>query len=182
MFRKLFNWATGRLMARAFLTPYSHLDGYMERYWLVPYKIGSEGGGAGARGCGPVAFRKRPIAWCFQKLGVAIRVHKILRSDIDRAFHDHPWPFVTIICRNGYTEVTPVFDKSGLYKGERREFYQSGKILFRRAKDWHRLEIIPGYEPWTIFITGPWQQRWGFKPTPKNDKIYYKDYLYGDKE
>jgi hypothetical protein len=57
-------------------TPYLHLDGYMERYWL---------------------FRTR---W------LSARIHRILRSDNDRDLHDHPWSYVAVILRGGYLEVT----------------------------------------------------------------------------
>jgi hypothetical protein len=64
------------IVRRAERTPYLHLDGYMERFWLL---------------------RTR---W------VSARVHRILRSDHDRDLHDHPWHYATVILRGGYWEVT----------------------------------------------------------------------------
>jgi hypothetical protein len=103
-------------------------------------------------------------------------VHHILRSDDDRAFHDHPWPYVTIILRGGYTEVTPEFDESGIYRGEARKWCGPGSVLFRKAKSWHRLELPVGKTAWTLFVTGKKQQRWGFMSNPafKQD---YREYL-----
>jgi len=129
-------------------TPYTHLDDYMERYWLIPYG----------------------------KLPVAARIHHILKSDDDRAFHDHPWPYMTIILKGGYWEVTPSYDMSGLYTGEKRTWHGAGSVLFRKAKTWHRLEIPEGEQTWTLFVTGKWQQKWGFMPNPKT-KVPYKEYL-----
>ena len=34
-----------------------------------------------------------------------VYVHKFLRSDDDRALHDHPWWFVSLILRGRYDEV-----------------------------------------------------------------------------
>ncbi|MFJ1257876.1 hypothetical protein [Cupriavidus sp. CuC1] len=141
------------LIRRAMRTPYFHLKGYMERYWLIPYN----------------------------RFAPAARIHHILRSDDDRAFHDHPWPYVTVILRGGYTEVTPVYDASGLYQGEARKWHGPGSILFRRAKSWHRLEVPEGKTAWTLFITGKYQQRWGFMPNPAG-KVYYQDYFNGDNQ
>lgn len=136
------------LIARAMRTPYRHLPGYMNRWWLLPYG----------------------------QLGIAVRVHEILRSDDDRAFHDHPWPYLTIILRGGYTEVKPLWDKSGIYLGETRCFYGAGSWLFRPARSWHRLEIPSGLSTWTLFISGPKVQSWGFMLEPEN-KVYWREYL-----
>lgn len=137
-----------RIIERSKRTPYRHLPGYMERFWLLPYG----------------------------RLGIAARVHHILRSDDDRAFHDHPWTYLTIILKGGYVEVTPIFDGSGIYRGERRQWRGPGSVLLRRAKSWHRLEVPTGVDTWTLFMTGPKRQRWGFMANPAN-KVYWREYL-----
>lgn len=145
---KVFRWIADRIIARAMRTPYRHLPGYMERYWLLPYG----------------------------RLPIAARVHHILRSDSDRVFHDHPWPYLTIILRGGYTETTPVYDESGIYNGTRSRWHGAGSILFRRAQSWHRLEVPEGVTTWTLFITGPKRQKWGFLREP-DAKVYWRHYL-----
>lgn len=84
-----------------------------------------------------------------------IYLHKILRSDDDRALHDHPWWNVSIVLRGGYFEHT----KRGevLWRG-------AGSFVFRFAKTAHRLVIAPEMAPraWTLFITGPLFRTWGF--------------------
>lgn len=136
------------LIARAKRTPYFHLGGYMNRWWLLPYTWW------------------RPAA----------RIHEILRSDDDRAFHDHPWPYMTIILRGGYFEVRPTYDESGLFTGITRRWYGPGSVLFRRAKSWHRLEVPCGTIATTLFITGRMSQKWGFQTTPV-PKLYHRDYV-----
>lgn len=125
-----------------------HLPGYMERFWLMRY------------------------GW----QQIAIRLHHILCSDEDRAFHDHPWWYLTVILRGEYTEVKPQWDRSGLYLGESRQRYTAGTVLFRPAKSWHRLEVPEGETTWTLFITGPWSQKWGFMINPAN-KVRWEEYL-----
>lgn len=150
-----FNAVTCWLIQRAKLTPYTHIEDYMERYWLVPYADPAAG-----TGCGPVSFWRRPVAWLLQQFGVAIRVHHILRSDYDRAYHDHPWNYATLVMRGGYTEITP---HSGFdCHASKLRFYNKGCLLFREATSWHRIRVIPGLEPWTLFVTGPRKQDWGF--------------------
>ena len=150
----IWSWLWRRIVAalivRARRTPYTHLPGYMERYWLLPY------------------------AWWRP----AARLHHILRSDNDRAFHDHPWTYITIILRGGYWEVQPVFDASGLFQGERRTWRGPGSVLFRRARSWHRLELPEGETAWTLFITFRYRQKWGFLVEPRH-KVPHDEYLNG---
>lgn len=148
-----------KLIARAKRTPYFHLPGYMERFWLLPYR----------------RLRKRWWTRVFVP-GFAARIHHILRSDGDRHFHDHPWNFLTIILKGGYWEIKPVFDKSNLLTGETRVWHPAGSIRFVRAKTWHRLELPPGQTAWTLFITFGYRQKWGFLIDPKY-KMHYQEYL-----
>lgn len=85
-----------------------------------------------------------------------VYLHHILRSDDDRALHDHPWLNVSIVLKGGYEEVTPA--------GAR--WHGPGSIVFRRAVARHRL-VLPvrggGIRYcWSLFITGPRIRNWGF--------------------
>jgi len=165
------------LINRAKRTPYFHLNGYMNRWWLVPYNVVIErpiplphGDRRAARyeivhtdGTGMVNPWRRPFTWVLQKLGIAVRVHEILRSDTGRDPHDHPWPYLTVILRGGYEEQR--FDDKGNVTSVK--WHGPGSILYRPAGSWHKL-VLPGRqgepcEPCTtLFITGPKAQRWGF--------------------
>lgn len=84
-------------------------------------------------------------------------LHQILRSDDDRAHHDHPNASIGICLRGRMVEHT--IDAGGIHR--RREI-TPGTIRFRSAKFAHRLEIAPGSSCWTIFVFfGPTRQ-WGF--------------------
>ncbi len=147
---RLVDW----LIARAKRTPYIHLDGYMNRWWLIPYN----------------------------RFFPAVRVHEILRSDLPRVqgrpvdFHDHPWPYLTVVLRGGYTEVKPQWDKSGLYVGDSRKWYGPGSVLFRTARSWHYLEIPPGQIAVTLFTTFGYARKWGFLLKP-DAKMRYEEYF-----
>ncbi|MFA5712006.1 hypothetical protein [Mycolicibacterium sp.] len=87
-----------------------------------------------------------------------VYLHQFLRSDDDRALHDHPWWFVSLILRGRYDEVTD--------RGTRRR--RPGSIAFRRAETRHRVELLPdaAYEAeascWTLIVTGRRARVWGF--------------------
>lgn len=150
-------------------TPFEHIPGYMNRWWIIPYTKF------------PKWWRDRVgfLRWIERKMP-AVRVHEILRSDLDRELHDHPWPFVSIILRGGYTEVRPKYDRSGLYTGEEAIFHGPGSILFRRSKDFHRLVLptkmlggFPAYEvAYTLFISFAYTQKWGYLIAPKFKQRY----------
>jgi len=187
VFDKIANW----LIARAKKTPYFHLPSYMNRWWLVPYRAQANDSQYKTGTYNAVWYRE-PFKWLLQRFDIAIRVHEILTSDDrDRGFHDHPWPYITIILKGGYIEVTPIY-VDGIYTGERRKYYAPGSILFRRAQSWHSLELPYATSPldgdvmpngrggWqeepctTLFITFKYVQKWGFLVEPRG-KQYYRD-------
>lgn len=151
---KFLNTLTDWLIRKATPYPYFHLysenEPYMLRYWVWPrYKEG--------------------------KTGFGIRLHNICKSDDDRHFHNHPSWYFSFILRGGYWEVTPEYDESDIYVGDRWEWYGSGSLRFRRMKDWHRLVVPYGTNAWTLFFRGPIKQTWGFLKHP-DYKVSYKDY------
>lgn len=79
-----------------------------------------------------------------------IYVHNLCSSDPDPELHDHPWSFVSIILKGGYTEHTPL----GVF--ERK----AGQIIFRQAGSPHHLELSES--AWTMIITGKVVREWGF--------------------
>jgi hypothetical protein len=98
-----------------------------------------------------------------------IYLHHFLRSDDERALHDHPWWSLSLILKGGYFEVLP---ENGI------KIYRAGKVVFRKAEHTHRVELFNnlsepslvdgcalGYKKlpaWTLFITGPKIREWGF--------------------
>ena len=164
--KKLFERFGDWVIARAMRTPYDTIthdgDTYMERFWL--FRLGRWGN--------------------HKQYGFfAARVNHIMRSDNDRALHDHPWGYLTIILRGGYYEVTPA-DIEIIGIDTRTWFvsrwYGPGSILFRRAKSKHRLVVPTGTTAWTLFITGPKSQSWGF--FVDGLKIYWRDYIKDHKQ
>lgn len=81
-----------------------------------------------------------------------IYLHEILKSDDDRALHDHPWINCSVLLRGSYTEVTPV----GQF------IRRAPALVFRRAVSSHRLIVEADKSVWTLFITGPVIRDWGF--------------------
>lgn len=89
-------------------------------------------------------------------------LHKFMRDDDDRALHDHPWWFVSLMLRGRYTEII-AHDLDGNGRGYVRGF---PGIAFRRAE--HRHRVVLGTRDgkpvpcWTLVLTGPRVRTWGF--------------------
>lgn len=81
-----------------------------------------------------------------------VYLHHMLRSDDDRALHDHPWDNRSLLIDGSYIEVTPT-------ASVRR---QAGDIIERKATDAHRLVLIDDKPVISLFMTGPITREWGF--------------------
>jgi hypothetical protein len=120
--------------------------------------------------------------WHDHGLG-AVRLHEIMASDDSRAFHDHPWPFVSIGLWGTYIELTP---NPRYVEHERADL--GGQLLWccaphdqvtldehpmvlrrrfrapfvnrKAATDLHVLEVERPV--WSLFLTRPKQRSWGF--------------------
>lgn len=98
-----------------------------------------------------------------------VYLHKFMRSDDDRALHDHPWLFnISVLLKGTYFEHKPGSRKI------RREAGTFSGFTFRWGKAPHRVELLKWHfrsvqvmkeleQPvWTLFITGPKVREWGF--------------------
>lgn len=83
-------------------------------------------------------------------------LHRFLRSDDDRALHDHPWPNITLVLRGSYVEETI---RAGGIRVRRSR--SAGCIRARWPWTAHRIALTDG-PAWTLFLTGPKCRAWGF--------------------
>ncbi len=124
-----------------------------------------------------------------------VYVHQFLRSDDDRALHDHPWAFnASWLLRGEYIEHT--VEAGGINVRTHR---QAGAFKFRWGPAPHRVELLEEPAPqhpdhwicghpnceqcripmgtcspcWTLFITGPRVRHWGFH-CPDQGWIHWK--------
>jgi hypothetical protein len=169
-----------KIVAHAKKTPYFHItnkDGtpYMYRWWITK----------------PSAVRG----------GWSARVHEIVSSDDDRALHDHPWDFYSIILKGSYFEVFKEFDSleaatswewahpdanlSLRYERETKRYTLglqrvAGDLNANTPGTFHRIRLekdtkgreIPAT---TLFISGPRVNSWGFMVDGK--KVPWREYL-----
>lgn len=117
-----------------------------------------------------------------------VYLHQFVRSDDDRALHDHPWMFnASLLLDGGYVEHT--IASGGVHHRADRA---AGALKVRWLASPHRIELVPMPDAaeafnlvpwcdtatgrsgvtvvddrprlpcWTLFITGPVVRSWGF--------------------
>jgi len=108
-----------------------------------------------------------------EKFPFNVFLHNFLRSDPDD-LHDHPWPWATLILKGGYWEWIPVFREeiedafAGVNTsteniiGERKVWRGAWTFRSNIAESYHRIELEPGVDCWTLFMTGKRIREWGF--------------------
>jgi hypothetical protein len=101
-------------------------------------------------------------------------LHKFLKSDPDDV-HDHPWPYATLILKGGYYEWLPQFDNNGHKIAEICVWRGPGHFRVCSANSFHRIELDPDIECWTMFMPGPQKREWGF--LVNNNWIQHEKYL-----
>lgn len=95
----------------------------------------------------------------FEFFGFSLKLHFILRSDDDRALHDHPWTFWTLMIAGGYWEetfghVAKIGDEhsqtvvNGHATQTRLRWYGPGSFRICKSPHAHRLELESFHE-WT---------------------------------
>lgn len=107
---------------------------------------------------------------------VGLFIHKFVRSDEDRALHDHPWSFLVIPLWGGYIEHSdrePNADErlSYLRHGTslervpvRRRVRPIISARYRDVTYRHRVELIESRPSWSLFFRFTKVREWGFWP------------------
>lgn len=93
-----------------------------------------------------------------------VYLHKIIRSDDDRALHDHPWASLSLVLHGQMGELYR-FEPPAEHERWRTYYreLETGSIVLRRAAFAHRLLVFRDDDAaWTLFITGPKTREWGF--------------------
>lgn len=141
---------------------------YLRRWYLTPWRTAYDEI--------PDELRTR-----WQRLVAALPnlyLHEILRSDDDRALHDHPWDWSSLLLNGHYVEVThsPCRVVGGIALAgadavvvdvERhhlvvRRHYGPGSLRGHRGEFAHRLELPPGGRVVSLLLLGRRRREWGF--------------------
>lgn len=123
--------------------------------------------------------------------GVRPFLHKFHRPDEDDNLHNHPWKkSLSVILTGSYDETRTLsdaadcvrlYEASGAGKARLEDFTHTRRVRFFNYltdADYHKIDRLHG-EVWTLFITGPRIQSWGFLVNGAH--ISWREYLSKDK-
>lgn len=104
-------------------------------------------------------------------------LHRFLRSDEDRALHDHRYDNVSTIlegqCREHF------YNEPRIKQGDGFETHwflrREGEVIQRKADKAHRIELIDGQPMTTIFFTGDAYREWGFDTA--DGWLHWKEFM-----
>ncbi len=110
--------------------------------------------------------------YVFKTARVTLFVHKFVRSDEDRALHDHPWAFLVIPLWRGYIEHSDRLMKYE-WPGCDRRFPVINRVLpfigtrYRNFHYRHRVELLKDsagsdLPAWSIFFHFERVKDWGY--------------------
>lgn len=110
----------------------------------------------------------------------AIYLHHLHASDEDRALHDHPWSFITILLSGGYFEhyEEPCLVADSYHGGWMRSTRVARRwrhrfSILRRPALWrHRLELVR--PTWTLVLRSRRLREWGF--VTDHGWLHWKEY------
>ena len=122
---------------------------YMRRWWIIP-----------------------------RNEGCNVYLHEILRSDDDRAGHDHPWSNTSYIIDGGYDEV--VYYRDSPWQEAHVLSRKPGEWVSRAAQDTHRLIVPEGGRCVSLFLTGPKVREWGFWCPNGERFVHWQDFTGGE--
>lgn len=146
------------LIRRSWATPYFHLPGYMDRWWLFnSYSPDVEKSGE-------ARYARKMPSWV-----PSIRIHHILRADDARHLHDHPWNARTIILKGWYVERRLNADGS-ITEGVRSKG-NTAQILYGQ---YHSIDEVSEGGVYTMFFTWKYCGGWGFLVDGK--KVPWREY------
>jgi hypothetical protein len=111
--------------------------------------------------------------WIVYLNGYTLRLHRFWRGDDNRASHTHPWWFITFPL-GWYQER---LYSEGRYLGQR--FVRPFRFHYRPANFEHYVVRPCKVPSWTIVLTGPKREGWGFYPfdvLPARQFVPYKEW------
>ena len=95
--------------------------------------------------------------------GIHLYLHRFVASDPGRTLHNHPWRAALSLVLAG------AYDETRLpHRGERsliKRRISAGHINYISGRIYHRIDLKPGEQAWSLFIHSASERSWGFLDT-----------------
>ncbi len=95
--------------------------------------------------------------------GIHVYLHRFVASDPGRTLHNHPWRHaLSLVLAGGYRE-TRLRGRGDTRLHQRR--IGAGNLNFISGRIYHRIDLDPGAETWSLFVHSASERSWGFLDT-----------------
>ena len=103
--------------------------------------------------------------------GAHVYLHRFVSSDPGRSLHNHPWrAALSLVLSGKYFETRLSAANTGSQLTSRS--LGAGSLNFISGKIYHRINLAPGEEVWTLFIHTASHRSWGFLETSQRQFCY----------
>ena len=93
--------------------------------------------------------------------GYRVYLHRFVASDPGRGLHNHPWRHaVSLLLCGSYRETRMLPANAGNALQHRQ--LRAGRLNFISGEVYHRINLAPGTECWSLFLHAPKTRDWGF--------------------
>lgn len=106
-----------------------------------------------------VPFLYRYHLFALTNDGPGMCIHRFVKSDPDRGYHDHPWSkALSFILCGGYEERIYSKDSPTRYKAQQ---FKRWNFNYLNGNNFHRVMIEENKDAWTLFAFGKRSKTWG---------------------
>jgi hypothetical protein len=103
--------------------------------------------------------------------GIHVYLHRFVASDPGRALHNHPWRAALSLVLSGEYEETRMHDAEHNHALVKRRI-RAGHLNIISGKIYHRINLQPGQQAWSLFIHTASHRSWGFIDTTSRHFSY----------
>ncbi len=93
--------------------------------------------------------------------GYRVYLHRFVASDPGRGLHNHPWKRALSLVLSGAYEETRMLNAEADNRLQRR-WLRAGRVNLISGDVFHRINLPPNSECWSLFIHAPKAKSWGF--------------------
>ncbi len=103
--------------------------------------------------------------------GIHVYLHRFVASDPGRALHNHPWrSALSLVLCGQYTETR--LGKGNYHNTLQTRTLGAGRFNYISGKIYHRINVQPGQQVWSLFIHTASHRSWGFLDTSQRQFSY----------
>lgn len=126
------------------------------------------------------ATNGNPVEGETQATAFSVMLHKFHKSDDAGDLHNHPWKFaLSFVLAGGYSEEKRTLTGTAHDPVTCRTVLPFTFNLIR-ATHFHRVDLLEK-DAWTLFVSGPRINSWGFWNRSTQEYRHWREYLHGRK-